>query len=64
MRDKIRISKRFFTSQELGTFKEEHGYDVTEISYACSKEIDFSEPDEKEFLLKYGTPKILARFGY
>ncbi len=64
MKDKIRISKRFFTKEELRKFKEEHGYDVSEISYACRKEIDFSAPEEKEFLLKYGTPKILARFGY
>ncbi len=62
MKDKIRISKRFFTNEELKKFKEKHGYDVTEISYASSKEIDFSVPDEKEFLMNNGFPKILARF--
>nr|DAK36971.1 MAG TPA: Enterococcin [Caudoviricetes sp.] len=64
MIDKIFISARFFTQEELQEFKNRHGYEVTEISYACKEEIDFSQPEEKEFLMKYGTPRILARFGY
>jgi hypothetical protein len=58
------ISERFFTEQELTSFREEHGYDIKEISYSGYEEEDFSVPHQKEFLLKYGTPKILARFGY
>ena len=61
----IFISERFFTKEELDLFRSEHGYDIKEISYSSAEgEIDMSTPDQKEFLLKYGTPKILARFGY
>ena len=59
------ISDRYFTKDELKSFRNAHGFDVTEISYSSAEgEIDFSNLEEKEFLLKYGTPKILARFGY
>lgn len=59
------ISARFFTEEELALFEKIHNYKVTEISYVSSgREIDFSAKEEKDFLLKYGTPKILARFGY
>ena len=59
------ISERFFTNEEITSFRKEHGYDIKEISYASSEgEIDMSIQEQKEFLLKYGTPKILARFGY
>ena len=51
MTEKIFISARFFTQEELQEFKKRHGYEVTEISYACNKEIDFSQPEEKEFLM-------------
>jgi hypothetical protein len=62
---KIFISERFFTKEELDLFRSEHGYDIKEISYSNTEgEIDMSTPEQKEFLLKYGTPKILARFGY
>lgn len=65
MESKIYISERFFTSEELKTFERRHGYAVTTIGYMCSSgEIDFSEPEEKAFLMKYGIPRILARFGY
>jgi hypothetical protein len=61
----IYISERFFTKEEIASFRKEHGYDIKEISYSSSQgEIDFSTADQKEFLFKYGTPKILARFGY
>lgn len=59
------ISERFFTKEELDSFRKEHDYDIKEISYSSVEgEIDFSIADQKQFLLKYGTPKILARFGY
>jgi hypothetical protein len=58
------ISERFFTEQELTSFREAHGYDIKEISYSSYQEEDFSLSDQKEFLFKFGTPKILARFGY
>lgn len=62
---KFYISERFFTPQERKEFKEKHGYEVTEIYYMSAiGEIDFSDKEEKDFLMKYGTPKILARFGY
>lgn len=61
----IFISERFFTKEELDSFRKNHGYDVKEISYSSVEgEIDMSTSEQKEFLLKYGTPKILARFGY
>lgn len=62
MVEKIFISAKFFTREELQEFKKRHGYEVTEISYACKEEIDFSQPEEKEFLMREGFPKILARF--
>lgn len=59
------ISKKFFTKEELTNFKDKFGYEIFEIDYTSSVgEIDFSESSEKEFLFKYGIPKILARFGY
>lgn len=65
MLEKIFISARFFTPKELQEFEEKHGYKVTEVWYMCSTgEIDCSEPEEKEFIMKYGIPRILARFGY
>jgi predicted HAD superfamily hydrolase len=65
MLETIFISERFFSSEELVTFHTEHGYNINEIYYSSSGgEIDMSVKDEKEFLLKHGTPKILARFGY
>ena len=62
MAEKIFKSARFFTQEEFQEFKKRHGYEVTEISYACNKEIDFSQPEEKEFLMREGFPMILARF--
>lgn len=57
------ISERFFTKEEITSFKEKHGYDIKDISYSSIEgEIDFSEPHEKEFLLKEGFPKISDRF--
>lgn len=65
MNNKIYISTKFFTKEELKAFKEKHGYQVTEISYVSSSgEIDMSQKEEKEFLMKYGAPRILARFGF
>ncbi len=59
------ISERFFTKDEIETFYKNFGYQIKDISYSSTGgEIDFSSKIEKEFLLKYGTPKILARFGY
>ncbi len=59
------ISERFFSKEEIKLFEKVHGYKLTEIEYTSSHgEIDFSVKEEKEFLMKYGTPKILARFGY
>ena len=59
----IFISERFFTKEETDSFRVNHGYDIKEISYSSSEgEIDFNIPDQKEFLLKEGYPKILARF--
>ena len=59
----IFISERFFTKEELDSFRINQGYDIKEISYSSSDgEIDFNIPDQKEFLLKEGYPKILARF--
>lgn len=57
------ISERFFTKEELTSFRKEQGYDIKEISYSSVEgEIDFSIDDQKEFLLKEGFPKILSRF--
>lgn len=65
MIEKIFISERFFTSEELKKFEQRHGYKVTEISYSSvNGEIDCADPEEKEFIMKYGIPRILARFGY
>lgn len=63
MIEKIFISERFFTSEELKEFEQRHGYKVTEISYSSvNGEVDFSIPEEKEFLMREGFPMILARF--
>lgn len=64
MLQKIFISEKSFTAKELKDFKEKHGYNIKEVSY-CSKDkqIDFTDLEEKDFLLKYGIPKVLARFG-
>lgn len=63
MIEKIFISERFFTSEELKEFEQKHGYKVTEISYSSvNGEIDFSISEEKEFLMREGFPMILARF--
>lgn len=60
---KYYISERFFTSEELKEFEQRHGYKVTEISYSSvNGEVDFSNPEEKAFLMKEGFPMILARF--
>lgn len=57
------ISERFFTKEELSSFREKNGYDIKEISYSSSEgEIDFSDTEQKEFLIKEGFPKISARF--
>lgn len=57
------ISERFFTKEELTSFRKVHDYDIKEISYSSVEgEIDFSIADQKEFLLKEGFPKILERF--
>lgn len=59
------ISERFFTKEEITSFREMHGFDIKEISYSSVEgEIDMSDKSQKEFLFKYGTPMILARFGY
>ena len=56
------ISDRFFTKQELENFFNDFGYNINQIEYGSTAEIDFSEKAEKEFLLEKGYPKILARF--
>lgn len=62
---KYYISERFFTSEELKEFEQRHGYKVSEVYYVCSTgEINCADPEEKEFIMKYGIPRILARFGY
>ncbi len=59
------ISERFFSKDEIEIFYKNFGYQIKEILYSSTgDEIDFSSKSEKDFLLKYGTPKILARFGY
>ena len=59
----IFISERYFTKEELDSFRINHGYEIKEISYSSSEgEIDFNVKDQKKFLLKEGYPKILARF--
>ena len=64
MTDIIYISEDFFTIEETETFHKNFGYQIREISYKSNNgEIDFKDKTEKEFLLKYGTPKILSRFG-
>lgn len=57
------ISKKDFTEEELSQFIVNYGYKIEEIFYSSEIEIDFSNKDEKDFLLKNGVPKILARFG-
>lgn len=56
------ISEKYFTPEELKAFKEQHKYDIKDIDYTSTKEIDFTEKEEKAFLLQKGYPKILARF--
>lgn len=56
------ISNISFTSDELLEFKLKYKYEVSEILYVAHSEIDFSNTDEKDFLLQKGYPKILARF--
>ena len=58
----IFISEKYFTPDEIKSFKERHNYDIKEIKYTSSSEIDFSNKEEKDFLLQKGYPKILARF--
>lgn len=59
----IFISQKYFTKEELSLFSEKFGYQINEISYSSSGgEIDFSNENEKIFLLEKGYPKILARF--
>ena len=49
MIEKIYISERFFTKEELDSFVETHGYSITDISYSSTEgEIDFSSKEEKE----------------
>lgn len=63
MLEKIYISDRFFTIQELEKFEQNFGYKISSIDYSSSAgEIDFSNENEKTFLLEKGYPKILARF--
>lgn len=59
---KYYISERFFTKEELQLFEETHKGKITEISYASYFEIDFSDKEEKDFLMKKGYPMIQARF--
>lgn len=57
------ISEDYFTDLEIRLFREKHNYDLKEIEYTSSEgEIDFSDDDEKCFLLDKGYPKISARF--
>ncbi len=58
------ISENQFSKEEIKTFKKTFGYDLKKNEYSAFKEIDFSEINEKEFLLKKGYLKILARFFY
>lgn len=62
MLEKHYISEGFFTDEEIKEFKEKFGYDIRSIYYASKYEIDFSNSNEKEYLLKQGHPRILARF--
>jgi len=57
-----RISKKYFTPEELEEFKRLFNYDITDIQYSAKCEIDFSKEDEKNFLFLKGYPRILARF--
>jgi hypothetical protein len=59
---KFYISELFFTKEELKSFFERYGYNITEIYYSSISKIDFSKQDEKEFLFKEGISRILARF--
>jgi hypothetical protein len=56
------ISEKHFTHTEIETFKAQHNYNIKDIEYVSLIEIDFSQKEEKDFLLKKGYPKILARF--
>lgn len=59
----IYISERFFTQEEIYSFRKKFGYDLKEIYYSSSdSEIDFSKKVERDFLLEKGFPMILARF--
>ena len=62
MLEKHYISERYFTDEEIKEFKAKFDYEVSSIYYASKFEIDFSNADEKEYLLKQGYPRILARF--
>ncbi len=56
------ISERFFTNDEIKSFKNLFRFDLKDIEYSSQIEIDFNNLEEKEFLLQKGYPKILARF--
>ncbi|WP_447951313.1 hypothetical protein [Chryseobacterium koreense] len=60
--DKYHISERFFSKEELKAFREKFGYNIKDLYYSSSEEIDFAQEDEKDFLLENGYPKISARF--
>jgi hypothetical protein len=61
--DTYYISESYFTPSEINSFKDKFGYEIKQIKYSSSNGIiDFSIEAEKSFLLKYGYPKISARF--
>lgn len=63
MLKKYYISESFFTDVELKDFRKKFGFDLKNISYSSTNgEIDFSDKAEKDYLLKNGHPRILARF--
>lgn len=70
MSDKYSISKQFFTKDEISLFKKKHGITFDDLAHDAKLKnldlsiIDFSNKEEKEFLLEYGAPKIFIGKGF
>lgn len=70
MSNKYSISKQFFTKDEISLFEKMHRYTFNDLEGAAKTKdidlssVDFSNKEEKEFLLKNGAPKIFVGKGF
>lgn len=64
------IPKQFFTKDEISLFENMHRYTFKDLEIAAKTKnidlssIDFSDKEEKDFLLKNGAPKIFIGKGF